>query len=103
MLIARLNGIVREGLRVFSNRLNESSGKLANLVDSSKLDQIIQTVHDPANLKIRDIQLLKIVTKGFAQPPISRSAEAREPFESLSDLLLENELGRLQELADVSA
>jgi hypothetical protein len=103
VLIASLSVIVREALTEFSHRLNENSGKLSQFMDKAKLDQIIGSSNDPAKLTIPNIQALKIATRAFVPTPDSRSTGFEKHFESLSDLLLENELGRHHEMVEVPA
>ena len=102
-LIGRLGGVIQEGLGEFSKRLSESSDQLAQLFDGATHARIMEAVRDPLSLSTADIQILKIATRGFAMPPSSPGGNDYASFESLSDILFENELGRVKEITKVPA
>jgi hypothetical protein len=61
----------------------------------------MEATRDPLHLSTADIHILKIATRGFSQPVSSQPANDYAPFESLSDILLANELGRVKEITEV--
>jgi len=95
--------VIQEGLGEFSKRLSESSDQLAQLFDGATHARIMEAVRDPLSLSTADIQILKIATRGFAMPPSSPGGNDYASFESLSDILFENELGRVKEITKVPA
>jgi len=103
VLIGRLSGVVQEGLGEFSKRLSENSDKLAELLDAAAHARIMAAVRDPLHLSTSDIQILKIATRGFTQPVSSQPSNDYSSFESLSDILLANELLRVKEIIEVPA
>jgi len=103
VLIGRLSGVVQEGLGEFSKRMSENSDKLLELLDGAAYARMMEAARDPLHLSTADIQILKMVTRGFSRPGSSQPANDYATFESLSDILMENELGRVKGITEVRA
>jgi hypothetical protein len=102
LLIARLGAIVNDGLSEFSFKLNDQRGNLSGLLDQKSFESIFSQANDVTQLSSLDIQALKNASPALAGIADVHFHGTETSFESLSDILLENELGRLQDHGPMS-
>ena len=104
LLITKLTGIVATSLKRIMQLLVANGAILAQTVAPDVINSFDDAVHGRGGVPIltgKDIHLLKNATAGLA---VSFEGPVIEPhsFESLSDVLLENELGRLESFSQIT-